>query len=1550
MKRANVHPKPLPVACLRLVTLWLFASVGPVFSVAQSLQVSLPDYSICQGSSVVLAPQVSGGAQPYTYAWSPAGSLSCSDCQNPVASPLVTTVYSLSVTDQDGGEAVASTIVSLTPGVSVSLMISDTAVCMGSSVTLTATPSGNTAACTYLWQTRIAPGNWTNIPNATGNVLTRHFGVSQASDPPPTFEYRVIIACPGGGCNVDTSNVVSVTRNNYPVVRISTQNNVVCIDDPLVLTARLSGGAGECLWQWSSSSHFDGPFTDIPGSTDSIYEPPTDAVGTMYYLARIACSGQGCGSIPFPQPAVPTRVAVVEQAPSISIAPADSALFAGDSITLASAVAHGGDSCTIQWQSAPDPGGPWLNIPGAGDASYSPSTDSPSGTTYFRAVYNCEAAPVVDDPLTVTIKISDVHNLSAGDKFCMDVVAEDSIGFIQFRLGLDFDFDKLKFLSAQNLGFPGMAFDPNVLSGPGNFWLATPLFLGVFWPDYNPQVYPPVPAYFSPGATLLSLCFEVLDDSAPVTINTYPAFTQMNRAHPLGLIKTVIEPGTINFGPNCFSAVSNISALTVQAPPSVSIDTANFAVCLGAPLTLRADTTDTSDACALQWQSAESPNGPWMDIPGADSLSFQPATNQIDTAYYRIVLSCPDTGGADTSNIATVIVVNGMSLHLFAVSPLCPGDLGLIRAERNPTLGNVTFSWSTGEIITTSNSQFTLSDLQPGIYCVTMTADNGCPQVQRCEVVVQPAPAILVVPNITPASCTSSADGAITATVMGGTPPYNYAWSNGAASPAISGLAGGMYTLTLTDANGCIQTQTYQILVTLTADAVAVNSITCNNPEAVLQGSASQSGPNIEYAWYAPDGTLISNQVTMTVSEAGLYRFRAVNTDLNDCYAEDEVLVRDLTNLIIEDMGMTLIACNTWRLEGIQPPDYFGLMDFEWTLPDGSMITAQSIIATQSGVYQLRISIPGSGCEAVVARFIDVGNDDCAVVQGRVVFDANDNCQAEMDEDGLAGWLVRATGAAGVFHAVTSADGTYSFSLPLGNYTVGVIPPTPSWVLCVPSYPVALTAAGQTNTLHIPVRSEVNCPELDVRLSAPFLRRCFSNNLTVRVCNTGTEAVPAPRVTLVLDDFLEYEGSQYTPESIDGQTITWVIPPLGPSGCRQFWVRVKVSCSATLGQAHCSTVTATPDSLCTPASPLWSGASLELAGECTDDQVVFRVRNAGTGDLMESVQYIVIEDVVMLMQMPGAINGLPSGAETLFEFPANGSTWFFSVEQAPFHPFSSVVTAALEGCGTDTGGAFSTGFINQLPLQTPTPASFTLCMNNIGAYDPNDKQAIPIGYGPQHFIRAGDPLQYKIRFQNTGTDTAFTVIIRDTLSPWLDIATLRAGPSSHDYRLDIDGERTLVFTFDNILLPDSTTNLEASQGFVDFFIRTLDSIPADTRIENSAAIYFDFNEPIITNTVFHTIGTDFIRSATAVFQPHPAYSWRLFPNPATDEAWLIGDQHLPGQKTIWIYDALGRLQRQIPFEGDRCLLRFQGLTPGWYALQVRDAAGRSVGVARLLLR
>lgn len=134
-----------------------------------------------------------------------------------------------------------------------------------------------------------------------------------------------------------------------------------------------------------------------------------------------------------------------------------------------------------------------------------------------------------------------------------------------------------------------------------------------------------------------------------------------------------------------------------------------------------------------------------------------------------------------------------------------------------------------------------------------------------------------------------------------------------------------------------------------------------------------------------------------------------------------------------------------------------------------------------------------------------------------------------------------------------------------------------------------------------------------------------------------------------------------------------------------------------------------------------------------------------------------------------------------------------------------------------------------------------------GSFDPNDKAVTPSGT-----IQRTDTLQYTIRFQNTGTDTAFNIRVVDSLNANLDIATFIPAGASHPYTYNL-GQGTVEFAFNNILLPDSNVNEPGSHGFVKFKIRPLSTAGGGTAITNRAGIYFDFNAPVITNTVTNTI-------------------------------------------------------------------------------------------------
>ena len=131
----------------------------------------------------------------------------------------------------------------------------------------------------------------------------------------------------------------------------------------------------------------------------------------------------------------------------------------------------------------------------------------------------------------------------------------------------------------------------------------------------------------------------------------------------------------------------------------------------------------------------------------------------------------------------------------------------------------------------------------------------------------------------------------------------------------------------------------------------------------------------------------------------------------------------------------------------------------------------------------------------------------------------------------------------------------------------------------------------------------------------------------------------------------------------------------------------------------------------------------------------------------------------------------------------------------------------------------------------------------------------PEGVGTHHAVPIDqDWLDYQIRFQNTGTDTAFIVLLVDRLSDDLDWSRMEVLGTSHpltDVFIEEDGE--LNFRYAHINLPDSGANMAGSNGYVRFRMRPLPGLPNLTEIHNTAEIYFDYNAPVITNTTLTTL-------------------------------------------------------------------------------------------------
>lgn len=203
----------------------------------------------------------------------------------------------------------------------------------------------------------------------------------------------------------------------------------------------------------------------------------------------------------------------------------------------------------------------------------------------------------------------------------------------------------------------------------------------------------------------------------------------------------------------------------------------------------------------------------------------------------------------------------------------------------------------------------------------------------------------------------------------------------------------------------------------------------------------------------------------------------------------------------------------------------------------------------------------------------------------------------------------------------------------------------------------------------------------------------------------------------------------------------------------------------------------------------------------------------------------------------------------------------------------------------------STAAISPFATDAVQTDNFDVFHQTVSAsFDPNDKLVSPAGY-----VAPDARLTYTIRFQNTGNDTAFRVVVVDTLSQWLDAAGVAPIAASHPHTFALKtsaaGKAFLQWTFDPISLPDSTTDAAASQGYILFSISPHENLAQGQRIHNDAGIYFDYNPAVITNqaqvtlweadeTVLDVRLLDF--GAWLRDDGRAALHWRIEPQPTDD--------------------------------------------------------------------
>ncbi|HRI28124.1 MAG TPA: hypothetical protein PK715_08730, partial [Chitinophagales bacterium] len=319
------------------------------------------------------------------------------------------------------------------------------------------------------------------------------------------------------------------------------------------------------------------------------------------------------------------------------------------------------------------------------------------------------------------------------------------------------------------------------------------------------------------------------------------------------------------------------------------------------------------------------------------------------------IVTVTDSNGCTAVESATITDLGGITLSLTTTDATCGLANGSITGTVSGGSGSYTYEWDNG------SADANLTNLSGGTYSVTVTDSNGCTATASGTITDLGNPTV----SLTAVNATCGlANGSITGTVSGGSGSYTYEWENLAVTPNLTGLTGGVYTVTVTDSNGCTATASATVTafdnptITLTA-----NDATCGDTNGSITGTVSGGSGSYTYAW-----SNLATTADITGLGSGIY-FVTV-TDSNGCTATANETVSNLggPDAIVDITPATCGNANggvTLTVSGGS-----GGYSFVWD----NAATTQNLTNVAAGTYTVTIT-DSSGCESVLSATVTQPDD-----------------------------------------------------------------------------------------------------------------------------------------------------------------------------------------------------------------------------------------------------------------------------------------------------------------------------------------------------------------------------------------------------------------------------------------------------------------------------------------------------------------------------------------------------------------------------------------------
>jgi hypothetical protein len=804
-----------------------------------------------------------------------------------------------------------------------------------------------------------------------------------------------------------------------------------------------------------------------------------------------------------------------------------------------------------------------------------------------------------------------------------------------------------------------------------------------------------------------------------------------------------------------------------------------------------------------------------------------------------------------------------------------------------------------------SNSATTSSvtGLSRGYYFVTITDASGCSANEYFD--IRQNPQITVYTTTTAATCANT-NGAVVAFGSGGAAPYTYLWSNAQTTSSISGLSGGTsLSVTATDANGCSGTSYVYVNA---ATPIKVNYTTTPTSCTAATGTAtlSLSGGAAPYSvvW---NTTPVQTGTTATGLASGSYSFKV--TDANNCQRTGTIFIGQATSLYAyaTSTPATCTANNGTVLAiasgGTLPYTY------SWN----TSATSSGLTGVASGFYSVTVT-DAAGCKKTGSVTVDRSTP---INLGTSITPAS----CEFTSDGAA--TVTATGGTApyTYHwSGTSATTSSATGLMKGDYAVSV---TDAAGCGATSYfPVGYNAADSscfcTITGTVYNDANHNCVKDAGEAGIPNIQIHCSGRGYAYTNSAGVYSFRVPSGTYTMSQSVQ---AYYPLSPCQSNAVT--VTSVAGTGCVN-----TVNFADTSAIIHDLSVRTV--SLAGPPIPGFNYYQRLI------------VSNDGTVTENPNVSYKYD-------------NQLGAPTSTSMFYTATGSSMYRNntsfptmgagtVQQSTFG-FAVPTTIPI-----NTALVYQDSVVNILPMSnwmndyTPWNNVSTYNSAVMGSFDPNAKEVSPAGTGAQGLISNRDSvLTYTIHFQNEGNWPASKVVLVDTLDPDFIVTSLKPIAGSHAFKTEVsDGTPNVVrFTFDPIYLPPDAEDHIGSMGYVVYSIRQKPNLPAGTRFENSASIYFDYNAPIKTNTTLNTVEGPKPTGVASV--PAGTFDMSVYPNPANSIV-RVKIQALEGMNnaTIRLVNLVGQsmLQQRISMKPGENIFEANtsNLAAGLYFVEVTDGS------------